>query len=96
MKLEETENLRLQYVNDITKTISHLNDIQAKTQNRFSQKIYSYSKNYERNQKFKCKRSIRKWCNYCRRYGHSIAECRQKHQGKSNRPLKQKEPNKSF
>ena len=38
----------------------------------------------------------KKWCNYCRRYGHSIAECRQKQQDNQNKPQKYKEPNKSF
>ena len=36
------------------------------------------------------------WCNYCRRYGHSIAECRQKQRDNQNKPQKYKEPNKSF
>ena len=34
--------------------------------------------------------------NYCRRYGHSISECRQKQQDNQNKPQKHKEPNKSF
>ena len=50
----------------------------------------------EKNPNFKGKTSFKNWCNNCRRYGHSIAECRQKQQDKSNRPLKHKEPNKSF
>ena len=28
----------------------------------------------------------KKWCNYCRRYGHSISECRQKQQDNQNKP----------
>ena len=36
------------------------------------------------------------WCNYCRRYGHSISECRQKQQDNQNKPQKYKEPNKSL
>ena len=33
----------------------------------------------------KGKPSFKKWCNYCRRYGHSIAECRQKQQDNQNK-----------
>ena len=51
---------------------------------------------YEKNPKFKGQPSFKKWCNYCRRYGHSIAECRQKQQDNQNKPQKYKEPNKSF
>ena len=51
---------------------------------------------YERNPNFKGKSSFKKWCNYFRRYGHSIAECRQKQQDNQNKPQKYKEPNKSF
>ena len=51
---------------------------------------------FERNQNFKGKPSFQKWCNYCRRYGQSIAECRQKQQDNQNKPQKYKEPNKSF
>ena len=39
---------------------------------------------------------IQKWYIFCRRYGHSIDECRQKQQEKSNRPSKYKERNKFF
>ena len=51
---------------------------------------------YEKNPNFKGKPSFKKWCNYCRRYGHTIAECRQKQQDNQNKPQKHKEPNKSF
>ena len=51
---------------------------------------------YEKNPNFKGKPSFKKWCNYCRRYGHSISECRQKQQDSQNKPQKYKEPNKSF
>ena len=40
--------------------------------------------------------SFKKWCNYCRRYGHSFAECRQKQHDNQNKPQKYKEPNKSI
>ena len=42
------------------------------------------------------KPSFEKWCNYCRIYGHSIDECRQKQQDNQNKPQKYKEPNKSL
>ena len=51
---------------------------------------------YEKNPNFKGKPSFKKWFNYCRRYGHSIAECRQKQQDNQNKPQKYKEPNTSF
>ena len=51
---------------------------------------------YEKNPNFKGKPSFKKWCNYSRQYGHSIAECRQKQQDNQNKPQKHKEPNKSF
>ena len=51
---------------------------------------------YEKNPNFKGKPSLKKLCKYCRRYGHSIAECRQKQQDNQNKPQKHKEPNKSF
>ena len=37
---------------------------------------------------FKGKPSFKKWNNYCRRYGHSIATCRQKQQDNQNKPQK--------
>ena len=49
-----------------------------------------------KNPNFKGKPSFKKWCNYCRRYGHSIAECRQKQQDNNNKPQKYNEPIKSF
>ena len=51
---------------------------------------------YEKKPNFKGKPSFKKWCNHCRRYGHSIVECRQKQQDNQNKPQKYKEPNKSF
>ena len=45
---------------------------------------------------FEGKPSFKKWCNYCRQYGNSISECRQKQQDNQNRPQKHKELNKSF
>ena len=51
---------------------------------------------YEKNPNFKGKPSFKKWCNYYRRYGHGIAECRQKQQDNQSKPQKYREPNKSI
>ena len=59
-------------------------------------KSLKYSNIYEKHPNFKGKPSFKKWCNYCRRYGHSISECRQKQQDNQNKPQKYKEPKKSF
>ena len=95
MKLEETENLKLQYVNRFETNTTHINNIQE-SDTDLIEKITEILNIYERNPNFKGKPSFKKWCNYCRRYGHSIAECRQKQQHNQNIPQKHKEPNKSF
>ena len=95
MKLEETENLKLQYVNHIETNTTHTNNIQESDID-ISAKITEILNIYEKNPNYKDKPSFKKWCNYCRRYGHSIAECRQKQQDNQNKPQKQKEPNQSF
>ena len=96
MKLEETENLKLQYVNNIqTTTTTQINIIHNSDTDLF-EKITEILNIYEKNPNFKGKPSFKKWCNYCRRYGHSITECRQKQQDNQNKPQKHKEPNKSF
>ena len=92
MKLEETENLKLQYVKNIQTTATQINHINN-SDTDLSEKI---TKIFEKNPNFEGKPSFNKWCNYCRRYGHSIAECRQKQQDNQNKPQKYKEPNKSF
>ena len=95
MKLEETENLKLQYVINIQTTTSeiyNINDFDTK----LSKKITEILNIYEKNPNFKGKPFFKKWCNYCRRYGHSIAECRQKQKDNQNEPQKHREPNKSF
>ena len=51
---------------------------------------------YEKNPNFEGKQSFKKCCNYCQRYGHSIAECKQKQQDNQNKPQKHREPNKFF
>ena len=95
MKLEETENLKLQYVNRIEINTTHKNNIQE-SDTDLIEKITEILNIYEKHPNFEGKPSFKKWCNYCRRYGHSIYECRQKQQDNQNKPQKHKEPNKSF
>ena len=95
MKLEETENLKLQYVNRIETNTTHINNLQE-SDTDLIEKITEILNIYEKNQNLKGKPFFKKWCNYCRRYGHSNAECRQKQQDNRNKPQKHKEPSKSF
>ena len=95
MKLEETENLKLQYVNGIETNTTQINNIHDSDVD-LTEKITETLNIYEKNPIFKGKPFFKKWCNYCQRYGHSIAECRQKQQDNQNKPQKYKEPNKSF
>ena len=95
MKLEETENVKLQYVNRIETNTTSINNIQE-SDTDLVEKITEILNIYEKHPNFKGKPSFKKWCNYCRRYGHSISECRQKQQDNQNKPQKYKEPNKSF
>ena len=95
MKLEETENQKLQYVNRIETNTTNINNIQE-SDTDLVEKITEILNIYEKHPIFKGKPSFKKWCNYCRRYGHSISECRQKQQDNQNKPQKYKEPNKSF
>ena len=95
MKLEETENLKLQYVNRIETNTTHINNTQE-SDTDLIEKIIEILNIYEKHPNFKGKPSFKKWCNYCRQYGHSISECRQKQQDNQNKPQKHKEPNKSF
>ena len=95
MKLEETKNLKLQYVNRIEANTTHINNIQNSDLD-LSEKITEILNIYEKNPNFKGAPSFKNWCIYCRRYGHSTAECRQKQQDNQNKPQKYKELNKSF
>ena len=79
IKLEETENNKLQYVNRIQTNTTHINNIHDSDVD-LSKKITEILSIYEKNPKFKGEPFFKKWCNYCPRYGHSIAECRQKQQ----------------
>ena len=84
-KLEETDNFQIQKVNNVHTTTSHINSIND-SDTDLSEKITKNSNIYEKNPNFKGKPSFKKWCNYCRRDGHSIAECRQKQQDNQNKP----------
>ena len=95
MNFEETENLKLQYVNRIETNTTHINNIQE-SDTDLVEKITEILNVYEKHPNFNSKPSFKKWCNYCRRYGHSISECRQKQQDNQNKPQKHKESNKSF
>ena len=95
MKLEETENLKLQYANRIETNTTQINNIQE-SDTDLIEKITEILNIYEKNPNFKGKPSFKNWCNYCRGYGHSISECRQKQQDNQNKPQKHKKPNKSF
>ena len=61
-----------------------------------TEKITEILNIYEKNPIFKGKPSFKKWCTYCQRNEHSIAECRQKQQDNQYKPQKYKEPNNSF
>ena len=95
IKLEEKENLKLQYVNRIETNTTQINNIQE-SDTDLIEKITEILNIYEKHPNFKGKPSFKKWCNYCRRYGHSISECRQKQQDNHNKPQKHNEPIKSF
>ena len=66
MKLEETENLKLQYVNNIQTTTTQMNKIHSSDID-LSEKITEILNIYEKNTNFKGKPSFKKGCNYCRR-----------------------------
>ena len=73
MKLEETKNLKLQYVNRIETNTTHINNIQE-SDTDLIEKITEILNIYEKHPNFRGKLSFKKWCNYCRRYGHSLSE----------------------
>ena len=95
MKLEETENLKLQHVNKIQTNASQINNIND-SDTELSKKNHQNYKHLRKNPNFKGKPFFKKWCNYCRRYANSIAEGRQKQQDNQNEPQKCREPNKSL
>ena len=61
MKLEETENLKLQYVNNIQTTTSQINNIND-SDTELSENITEILNFYEKNPNFKDKPSIKKCC----------------------------------
>ena len=62
MKLEETENLKLQYVNRIETNTTHINNIQE-SDTDLVEKITELLNIYEKHPNFKGKPSFKKWCN---------------------------------
>ena len=73
IKFEETENLKLQYLNRIETKTTHISNRQG-SDTDLIEKITEILKIYEKNPNYTGKPSFKNWCNYCRRYGHSIAE----------------------
>ena len=71
MKLEEMENLKMQYVNNNQTTTSQIININD-SDTELSEKFTAILNIYENDPNFKGKPSFKKWCNYCRRNGHSI------------------------
>ena len=60
MKLEETKNLKLQYVNYVQAATSHIKSIQE-SDNEIAEKITQNLNIYKKNPKFKGKPSFKKW-----------------------------------
>ena len=92
MKIEETEKLNLQYSNTIQSTTSQINHGHD-SDNELAEKFTQILNIYQKNSNFKGKPSFKNVVHYCRRYGNSIAECRQKKQKNQNKLQKQGEPN---
>ena len=82
-------------MNNIQTTSLQINNIND-SDTELSKKITEILIIYEKNPNFKGKSSFKKWCNYCRRYGHSSADCRRKQQDNQNKPQNYRKPNKSF
>ena len=92
-KLIETEVLNLEFENNFQTRTSQINHIHD-SDNELAEKNHLNIKYLRKESKFQRKKaSFEKWCNYCRRYGHSIAECRQKQLDNQNKPRNQNEPN---
>ena len=68
MKLEETENLKLKYVNRVETNTTRINNIHDSDVD-LTEKITEVLNKYEKNPNFKGKPSFKKWCKYCRKYG---------------------------
>ena len=76
MKLEETENLKLQYVNNVQTTTSQINNVND-SDTDLSEKITEILNIYKLNPNFKGKPSIKNSVIFAA-IRHIIAECRQK------------------
>ena len=63
LKLEETENLKLQYVNRIETNTTHISNIQDSDVD-LTEKTTEILNIYEKKPNFKGKSSFKKWCNY--------------------------------
>ena len=87
--------MKLQYVNRIETNTTQINNIHDSDVD-LTEKITKNLNINEKNSNFKSKPSFKKWCNYCQKFGHSIAEYRQKQQDNQIKQQKYKEPNKSF
>ena len=66
MKLEETKNFKLQYVNNIHTSTSQIYNIHD-SDTELAEKNKQISNICEKNPNFEGKPSFKKWCNYCRR-----------------------------
>ena len=82
-------------MNKIQITTSQINNIND-SDTELSEKITEILNIYEKNLNFKSKSSFKKWYIFCRRYGHSSAECRQKQQDNQNKPRNYRELNESL
>ena len=77
MKLEETEKLKLQYVNNIQTTTSQINHINDSDTDLSEKKHQNFKHLREKTQLLKANYHSKNGVIIGRRYGHSIAECRQ-------------------
>ena len=88
IKLEEIENIKLQNVNNIQTTTTTQTNKLLESDTGLSEKSTEILNIYEKNPNFKGDPSFKKRRHFCRTYGHSIAECRQKQQDNQNKPQK--------
>ena len=90
MKIEVTEKLKLKLVNKNQTKISFIKNY-SDSGNELAENISQILNIYEKSLTFEEKPFFKKRSTCCRRYGHSIAECRQNQQDKQNKPQKKKE-----
>ena len=94
-QIEVTEKFILKFVNKNQTKISFIKNY-SDSGNELAENISQILNIYEKSQTFEEKPFFKKWSTYCRRYGHSIAECRQNQQDKQNKPQKKRKPNPKF